>query len=446
MQEKVIIMGAAGRDFHNFNVYFRNNPRYRVMAFTASQIDGIEGRRYPAELSGDGYPDGIPIHNESDLTYVISHYKADLVVFSYSDVPHSYVMHKASKVQSMGADFMLIGAQYTMIESEKPVISVCAVRTGCGKSQTSRKVLKILRDLDRRSVVVRHPMPYGDLCRQKVQRFASYADLEHHQCTIEEREEYEPIIDLGGVVYAGVDYEAILRRAEQEADIVIWDGGNNDTPFFKPDVAITVFDPHRPGHERLYHPGETNMLMADIAVINKMDTADSDNVDIVQTNIQRFNPKAQIIYAESPVTVDRPELVLGKRVLVVEDGPTVTHGEMPFGAGTVAARQCDAAELVDPRACAKGMIRDVFRKYEHLGPVLPAMGYSDEQIRDLKATIEACDCDAVLLATPARITRVMKLDVPMARASYSYADAGDPTLERHLCQLLDLRRPHWRTD
>jgi predicted GTPase len=444
MQEKVIIMGAAGRDFHNFNVYFRNNPRYRVMAFTANQIDGIEGRRYPSELCGEGYPEGIPIHHESDLTYVISHYKVDLVVFSYSDVPHSYVMHKAAKVQSMGADFLLIGAQYTMIESTKPVISVCAVRTGCGKSQTSRKVLQILRDQGKQAVVVRHPMPYGDLSRQKVQRFASYDDMDRHQCTIEEREEYEPIIDLGGVVYAGIDYEAILRDAGQEADVVIWDGGNNDTPFFKPDVAITVFDPHRPGHERLYHPGETNMLLADIAVINKMDTADSDNVDVVQTNIKRFNPKAQIIYAESPVVVDQPELVRDKRVLVVEDGPTVTHGEMPFGAGTVAAKEYGAAELVDPRSCARGLIRDVYRKYPHLGPVLPAMGYSEEQVGDLKASIEACDCDAVLLATPANISRIMELDVPMVRANYSYADAGDPSLERHLCQLLDLRIPHWR--
>ncbi len=444
MQEKVIIMGAAGRDFHNFNVYFKNNPRYRVMAFTANQIEGIEGRRYPSELCGKGYPEGIPIHHESDLSYVISHYKVDLVVFSYSDVPHSYVMHKASKVQSMGADFMLIGAQYTMLKSKKPVISVCAVRTGCGKSQTSRKVCDILHSQDKRPVIIRHPMPYGDLSQQVVQRFASLEDLDKNQCTIEEREEYEPIIEQGGVVYAGIDYEAILSRAEQEADIVIWDGGNNDTPFYKPDVAITVFDPHRPGHERLYHPGEINMLLADIAVINKIDTADSDSVDTVQKNINRFNPKAQIIYAESPVEVDSPKLIRNKRVLVVEDGPTLTHGEMPFGAGTVAARTLGAAEVVDPRPYAKGLIRDIFRKYAHLGPVLPAMGYSEKQIMDLQATIEACDCDTVLFATPARISRFMNISRPSARASYQYGDAGNPTLEKHLLKLLDLRKPDWR--
>lgn len=444
MVERAIIMGAAGRDFHNFNVYFRNNPRYEVVAFTATQIEGIDNRRYPARLCGDGYPDGIPILAEENLGDLIKRTRADLVVFSYSDIAHTEVMHKASLIQSLGADFMLIGAQYTMIESSKPLVAVCAVRTGCGKSQTTRKVCDILRNMGKRVVAIRHPMPYGDLTKQAVQRFANYEDFERQGCTIEEREEYEPLVDMGLIVYAGIDYEAILRQAEQEADIIVWDGGNNDTSFYKPDAYITVFDPLRPGHEREYYPGETNMLLADIAVVNKVDTAKAPNIEKVKANIAASNPKASVVESASPVTVDMPEAIRGKRVLVVEDGPTLTHGDMSFGAGTVAARLLGASKLVDPRDYAAGSIQNVYKKYPHMGPVLPAMGYSKEQMKDLEKTINATDCDLVLFATPAKMARIVKLKVPFVQAEYRYEDTGTPKLEDELIKLLDIRKPGWR--
>lgn len=432
MVEKVVIMGAAGRDFHNFNVYFRDNPRYEVVAFTASQIEGIENRSYPVKLCGAGYPDGIPICHEDELERIVSGNKVDLVAFSYSDVRHEDVMHKASSVMAGGADFMMIGATYTMLESSRPVVAVCAVRTGCGKSQTTRKVCDILRAEGKRVVVVRHPMPYGDLSRQVVQRFASFEDFTAHECTVEEREEYEPLVERGLVVYAGVDYAAILREAEKEADVIVWDGGNNDTSFFKPTVQITVFDPHRAGHELTYFPGETNMLMADIAVVNKVDTASPEGVAMVRENIARHSPQAQVVLAESPVSVAEPAAVRGKRVLVVEDGPTLTHGEMAFGAGSVAARAYGAAELVDPRPYAKGSIREVFAKYPQVGPVLPAMGYSQQQLADLEATINAVDCDMVLLGTPAKLTGFLSIDKPAQRVVYEYADSAEATAQATL--------------
>ncbi|GAB6176280.1 cyclic 2,3-diphosphoglycerate synthase [Desulfobaculum senezii] len=432
MVEKVVIMGAAGRDFHNFNVYFRDNPRYEVVAFTASQIEGIENRSYPVALCGAGYPDGIPICHEDELEHIVSGNKVDLVAFSYSDVRHEDVMHKASSVMAGGADFMMIGATYTMLESSRPVVAVCAVRTGCGKSQTTRKVCDILRAEGKRVVVVRHPMPYGDLSRQVVQRFATFEDFTAHECTVEEREEYEPLVERGLVVYAGVDYAAILREAEKEADVIVWDGGNNDTSFFKPTVQITVFDPHRAGHELTYFPGETNMLMADIAVVNKVDTAPPEGVAMVRENIARHSPQAQVVLAESPVSVADPAAVRGKRVLVVEDGPTLTHGEMGFGAGSVAARAYGAAELVDPRPYAQGSIREVFAKYPQVGPVLPAMGYSQQQLADLEATINAVDCDMVLLGTPAKLTGFLSIDKPAQRVVYEYADSAEAAPEATL--------------
>jgi len=429
MVEKVIIMGAAGRDFHNFNVYFRDNPRYRIIAFTATQIPTIEERRYPAELSGDLYPEGVPIYPEAQLTDLIRQHKVDLVAFSYSDVPHVEVMHKASITMAGGADFILIGATYTMLQSRKPVVAVCAVRTGCGKSQTTRKVCEIFRRLQKRVVVVRHPMPYGDLRAQDVQRFSSYEDFEKHQCTIEEREEYEPLVDQGSVVYAGVDYGKILEAAEKEADVIVWDGGNNDTPFYNPDVHIVLFDPHRPGHELLYYPGETNMVMADIAIINKVDTATSANVDRVRRNIEQHAPGAEIVLAESPVLVNRPERIRGKRVLVVEDGPTLTHGGMPYGAGVIAAEAYGAAELVDPRPFAVGTIEETFRHYPHIGRVIPAMGYSGDQISELEKTINHADCDLVLFATPIQLTRILSINKQTLRVRYEYRDHGEPLLE-----------------
>jgi predicted GTPase len=427
--EKVIIMGAGGRDFHNFNVYFKDNHRYRIVAFTAAQIPDIEGRSYPPELAGELYPDGIPVFPEAELTDLIREHKVDLVALSYSDIPHVEVMHKASIVMAEGADFILIGAPYTMLKPRKPVVAVCAVRTGCGKSQTTRKVCEILRGLGKRVVVVRHPMPYGDLRAQVVQRFSRYKDFEKHRCTIEEREEYEPIVDLGMVVYAGVDYGRILEAAENEADVIVWDGGNNDTPFYYPDVHIVLFDPHRPGHELLYYPGETNMRMADIAVINKVDTAPPENVDLVRKNILQHAPRARIVLAESPVLVNRPERIRGKRVLVVEDGPTLTHGEMPYGAGVIAARTFGAAELVDPRPYAEGTIKEIYRRYAHIGAVLPAMGYSKAQIEDLEKTIDRADCDLVLFATPIHLTRILSISKTTIRVRYEYRDHGHPALE-----------------
>lgn len=440
MIEKVIIMGAAGRDFHNFNVYFKNNPRYQVVAFTATQIPNIEGRRYPAALAGDGYPQGIPIYAESALSDLIRQHKVDLVAFSYSDIGHVEVMHKASLAMASGADFILIGATYTMLRSSRPVVAICAVRTGCGKSPTTRHVCGLLQDMGQRVVVVRHPMPYGDLTRQVVQRFSGYADFARHNCTIEEREEYEPLVDRGIVVYAGVDYAEILRRAEQEADVVVWDGGNNDTPFYYPTVHIVIFDPHRAGHERLYYPGETNLLMADIAVINKVDSAEAQQVAQVTDNIRQHNPKADIVLAESAVSVDQKETVAGRRVLVVEDGPTLTHGGMAFGAGFIAAQRLGAQEIIDPRPSAVGAIAETFQRHPHIGPVLPATGYSRQQVQDLEATINQCPCDLVIFATPIDLPKLVRINKPTVRVRYEYQDHGTPTLEsvlrRRLSQLV----------
>jgi predicted GTPase len=438
MVEKVIIMGAAGRDFHNFNIYFRENRRYSVVAFTATQIPDIEGRVYPPELAGEMYPEGIPIYPENELTRLIREHAIDLVAFSYSDVPHLEVMHKASRVMAEGADFILIGAPYTMLKAHKPVVAVCAVRTGCGKSQTTRKVCEILSRKGKKIVVVRHPMPYGDLRKQVVQRFSSYKDFERQNCTIEEREEYEPLIERGIVVFAGIDYEKILRAAESEADVVIWDGGNNDTPFFSPDVHIVLFDPHRAGHELRYFPGETNMVLADIAVINKVDTAGLEQVEAVRRNILTNAPGAEIVLAESNVVVKDPTRIRGRNVLVVEDGPTLTHGEMPYGAGKIAAEKFKAARVVDPRKTAEGSIAEIYRRYPHIGSVLPAMGYSKEQVRDLERTINNADCDLVLFATPIHLTRVLNIKKPAIRVRYEYQDHGEPVLEDVLLSRLKL--------
>jgi predicted GTPase len=436
MVEKVIIMGAAGRDFHNFNIYFRDNPRYKVIAFTAAQIPAIEGRLYPPEIAGKFYPEGIPIYPENQLAGLIRQDQVDLVAFSYSDVPHVEVMHKASIAMAEGADFILIGATYTMLRSKKPVVAVCAVRTGAGKSQTTRKVCEIIRRIRKNVVVVRHPMPYGDLKAQIVQRFSSYEEFKRHNCTLEEREEYEPLVEQGIVVYAGIDYGLILEAAEAEADVIVWDGGNNDTPFYYPDVHIVLFDPHRVGHELTYYPGETNMIMADVAIINKVDTASPENVEQVQRNIERHAPKAEIILAESPVIVNRPELIQGMRVLVVEDGPTLTHGEMSYGAGFIAAGKYGAAKIIDPRPYAVGTIKDAYHVYPHIGPVLPAMGYSTDQVHDLERTIIAADCDLVIFATPIQLTRILTINKPALRVRYEYRDHGRPLLEECLVERL----------
>ena len=436
MAEKVIIMGAAGRDFHNFNIYFRGNTRYKVIGFTAAQIPDIEGRLYPPELSGDLYPEGIPIYPEEQLTGLIQEHKVDLVAFSYSDIPHVEVMHKASVAMAGGADFMLIGATYTMLRSEKPVVAVCAVRTGCGKSQTTRHVCDVIKNMGEKVVAIRHPMPYGDLTKQIVQRFSSYEDFEKNNCTIEEREEYEPLVAQGTVVYAGVDYKKILREAEKEADVLVWDGGNNDIPFYFPDVHIVIFDPHRAGHERLYYPGETNMLMADIAVINKVDSAETDQVNLVRKNIEKYAPNADIVLAESAVLVDDAGQIRGKRVLVVEDGPTLTHGGMPFGAGTIAAKRKEAASMVDPRPYITGTIKETFETYPNIGPVLPAMGYGKQQMQDLETTINNADCDLVLFATPIDLPKLLSINKPTLRVRYEYRDHGSPTLKKVLLRHL----------
>jgi predicted GTPase len=429
---RTIIMGAAGRDFHNFNVFYRGNRDYDVVAFTATQIPNIEGRKYPAELAGELYPQGIPIYPESELLSLIKNLKADQVVFAYSDVPHEYVMHKASMVLAAGADFRLMGTFSTQLKSTKPVVSVCAVRTGSGKSQTTRRVSLILRKMGFRVAAIRHPMPYGDLVKQKVQRYSDYSDLDKHECTIEEREEYEPHLDNGVIVYAGVDYEAILRQAESEVDIVLWDGGNNDFSFYKPDLAIVVADPHRPGHEVSYHPGETNLRLADVFVINKVDTANPESVIAVRNNLSALNPTATIIEAASPLFVDHPEEIRGKRVLVIEDGPTLTHGEMACGAGYVAARRFGAAQIVDPRPFAVGSILETYRKYPKTGPILPAMGYGDEMVRDLEQTIARAEVDLVLIGTPIDLTRVLKINKPAQRVRYELQEIGQPTLEEIL--------------
>jgi len=433
---KVIIMGAAGRDFHNFNVYFRNNDAYNVVAFTATQIPGIAERGYPPELAGPNYPNGIPIYPEEELPNLIKQHDIDQVVFAYSDVPHEYVMHKASMVLANGADFRLMGPKTTMLEAKVPLVSVCAVRTGSGKSQTSRQVAKILKNKGLRVVAIRHPMPYGDLTKQIWQRFATYEDLDKHECTIEEREEYEPHIDNGIIVYAGVDYEKILREAEKEADVIVWDGGNNDLSFYKSDLHVVVADPHRAGNELTYYPGETNLRMANVVIINKVDTADPKNVEKVKENIEKVNPKARVLEAASPVTVDKPELIKGNRVLVIEDGPTLTHGNMPYGAGAVIAKKLGAREMVDPRPYAVGSIKETYEKYTHLGAILPAVGYGDKQIAELKATIDRTPCDAVVIGTPIDLRRVMTIDKPTVRAKYELKVLGPVTLEEILEEFL----------
>ena len=432
MPIRTLIMGAAGRDFHNFNVYFRENADYEVVAFTATQIPNIEGRTYPPELSGSRYPKGIPIYPENDLVKLIREKEVEQVIFAYSDVPHEYVMHKASTVLAAGADFRLMGLNSTQIRSGKPVVAVCAVRTGSGKSQTSRRVSKILREMGYRLAAIRHPMPYGDLAKQAVQRFAEYDDLEKYDCTIEEREEYEPHLANGVIVYAGVDYERILRRAEEEVDIVLWDGGNNDLPFYKTDLHIVVADPHRPGHEMTYHPGEANARAADVFVINKVDTANPENVITVRENLRQLNPGATVIEAASPLFVEDPAAIRGKRVLVIEDGPTLTHGSMAYGAGWVAARRFGAAEIVDPRPYAVGSIQATYEKYSTTGAVLPAMGYGDEQIHELEETIHNAEVDLVIVATPIDLARILDTGKPSQRVRYELQEIGQPTLEEVL--------------
>jgi predicted GTPase len=441
-QKRVIIMGAAGRDFHNFNVYFRDNDAYEVVAFTATQIPGIEGRMYPPELAGKNYPNGIPIHPEEDLERLIRDYDVDEVVFAYSDVSHEYVMHKASIALANGADFKLMGPKTTMLKAKVPVVSVGAVRTGCGKSQTSRLIAKILKSKGLNVVVVRHPMPYGDLRKQVCQRFATPEDLDRHNCTIEEREEYEPHLENGVIVYAGVDYEKILREAEKEADIIVWDGGNNDVPFYKPDLHIVVADPHRAGHEITYHPGETNLRMADIVIINKVDTADPEDVNRVKENVRKVNPKALILEAASPITADKPELIKGKRVLVIEDGPTLTHGEMPYGAATLLAKQLGASELVDPRPYAVGSIKEAYEQYPHLGAVLPALGYGDKQIAELNETIDRTPCDVVVVGTPVDLRRLLTINKPTVRVKYELHVLGPLSLEHVLEEFLQRVRKY----
>ena len=425
---RVLIMGAAGRDFHNFNVIYRNDPQSKVVAFTATQIPNIEGRLYPPELSGELYPDGIPILDEVDLSQLISEFKVDDVVFAYSDVSHEYVMHKASEVLKCGSNFKLLGGEKTMIKSNKPVIAIGAVRTGSGKSQTTRRVAEVLTDAGVSVAVIRHPMPYGDLTKQKVQRFATIEDLKKHDCTIEEMEEYEPHIDRGSVVFAGIDYKAILNKAEKEADIILWDGGNNDMPFYKPDLFLVIVDPHRPGHELLFYPGESNLLMADVVVINKMDTAEPENIATVKANIASVNPGATIIEAASPVTVEKPDVIKGKRCLVVEDGPTLTHGGMKFGAGIVAAEKFGATEVVDPRPWITGTIAETFESYPDIGKLLPAMGYGEQQIKDLEATINAADCDVVIIGTPIDLRRLLHIEKPSVRVTYNLKETGRPTV------------------
>jgi len=433
-RKKVLIMGAAGRDFHNFNTYFRNNEEYEVVAFTATQIPDIDDRKYPAELAGKLYPNGIKIHPEAELLDLIKEYDVDEVVFSYSDVPYDYLMSKGAMVNAAGADFKMMGTKRTQIKSAKPVIGICAVRTGCGKSQTTRKVAKILQDKGKKVVAIRHPMPYGNLVEQKVQRYAELSDLDKYKCTIEEREEYEPHIVSGTIIYAGVDYEAILREAEKEADVILWDGGNNDLSFYKTDLLITVADPHRPGDELFYYPGEANLRAADVIVINKMDSADSENIQIVRENIQEVNPQAVVIDGASPIFVEDYQQIKGKRVLVVEDGPTLTHGEMTYGAGVVAAEKFGASELVDPRPYTVGTISATFEKYPEIGTLLPAMGYGAQQIKDLEDTINKTDCDLVIIGTPIDLRKLVKINKPAVRVTYELQEIGKPDLEDVLAE------------
>jgi predicted GTPase len=445
MKKNVIIIGAAGRDFHNFNTYFRDNEMYNVVAFTAAQIPDIDGRKYPSQLAGKLYPDGIPIYAEKDLPHLIKELKADTCVFSYSDVTYSKVMGVSAIVNSAGANFLLLGPKDTMVKSTKPVISVCAVRTGCGKSQTSRRIIEILMAKGLKVVAVRHPMPYGDLVEQKVQRFATVEDLAKHKCTVEEMEEYEPHVVRGNVIYAGVDYEAILRAAENDpkgCDIVLWDGGNNDFSFYVPDLAVTVVDPHRPGHELAYYPGEVTLRTADVVVINKIDTADAKSIQTVRENVAKVNPKAIVIDGASPIKVDNPEIIRGKRVLVIEDGPTLTHGEMKIGAGTVAAQKYGAAEMVDPRPFTVGKLTTTFQIYPNIGTLLPAMGYGDQQLRDLEATIEKTDCDSVIIGTPIDLKRIIKINKPSTRVYYDLQEIGDPNLEQVVDEFLKKHNIH----
>ena len=426
---KILIMGAAGRDFHNFNCYFKDNENYEVVAFTATQIPDIEGRVYPAELAGKLYPKGIPIYAEEELNELIAKNHVEQVIFAYSDVSHANLMHKASQVLATGADFRLMGPGTTMVKSEKPVISICATRTGCGKSQTTRRVAEILKAKGKKVVAIRHPMPYGDLVKQEVQRYATVEDLDLHKCTIEEREEYELHILTGTILYAGVNYEKILRQAEKEADVILWDGGNNDTPFYKSDLEIVVVDPHRAGNEISYYPGEVNLRRADVIVINKMVSAEPEKIDIVRKNIAKYNPKAVVVEADSPLFVKGAEQIRGKKVLVIEDGPTLTHGEMRYGAGVIAAKKFGAAELVDPKPFAVGSIKTTYEKYTHIGNLLPAMGYSDEQISSLEKTVNNTPCDLVVSATPISIEKLIKINKPILNVSYELQEIGSPTLE-----------------
>ncbi len=432
-------MGAAGRDFHNFNVYFRNNSNYEVVAFTATQIPDIAGRNYPPELSGPLYPEGIPIYLEEDLSDLIKKNEIDQVILAYSDLPHQYVMDKASIVLANGADFRLMGPKNTMLKAKIPVVSICAVRTGCGKSQTTRKVSEILKRKGYKIAVIRHPMPYGDLRKQIWQRYENYADLDRYNCTIEEREEYEPHIDRGNILYAGVDYQEILTRAEKEADIILWDGGNNDLPFYQPDLHIVVTDPHRAGHEMTYYPGEANLRMADVVVINKIDTADLDKINLLRENIHLLAPEAILIEAVSPLTVDHSELIRGKRVLVVEDGPTLTHGGMKYGAGVMAAQKFGAKEIIDPRPYAVGSIADTYVKYPDIGILLPAMGYGKKQMQELEDTINAIDCDLVIIGTPIDLSRIIKMNKKSIRVKYELQEIGRPDLEEVLSQKIKIK-------
>ncbi len=438
---RVLILGAAGRDFHDFNVIFRNNPEFRVVAFTATQIPDIAGRRYPAALAGELYPDGIPILDEDKMEQIIRDERVDEAVFAYSDVPYATLMHLASRAVAAGADFRLLAAERTQLASEVPVVSVCAVRTGCGKSPVSRRIAAELRNQGWHPVIVRHPMPYGDLAAQRAQRFASLADLDRHECTIEEREEYEPHIVEGTTVYAGVDYLDILRQAEKEGDVILWDGGNNDTSFYRSDLKIVVLDPHRAGHELGYYPGEVNFRSADVLIINKVDTADPDGIKTVRRNIALYNPDAKVIEMACRVTVDDPDIISGKTVLVVEDGPTLTHGEMPYGAGVVAANRYHAAALVDPRPYAIGSIKKAFEKFPHLWRVLPAMGYSDTQRHELEATIKRVPCDLVVVATPIDLARTIKLEKPNVCVHYEVEELGKPTIGRLIEQFTETYKP-----
>ena len=427
-KERVLILGAAGRDFHNFNLFFRDNDRYEVVGFTATQIPRIAGRIYPPELSGSLYPEGIPIYEESNFEDLVRDHRVDQVILAYSDLKHLTVMHLASRAMASGADFRLLGSKSTMLEADVPVIAVCAVRTGCGKSQTSRYLSRLLKEMGKTVVAIRHPMPYGDLLDQRVERFATHEDLDNSHCTIEEREEYEAHLDQGFVVYAGVDYQEILAQAQAEADVIIWDGGNNDLPFIRPDLWITLVDPLRPGHEMLYHPGEVNFRRADVILINKANTAVPEVVDGQKETVRLENPEARIVVAASEVVVDDPSVVAGKKVLLVEDGPTLTHGEMPFGAGKVAAERYGAGEIVDPRPYAVGSIRECFETYESLGDLIPAVGYYPQQIRDLEETINATECDLVLISTPIDLGKIIKINKPSVRVRYELEDMGDPTL------------------